>query len=159
MGRRVQDPAHGGVCSDGKRELGEDRFELAAGFGVESEFVVAAAQVLDELVPATDDLGGADTFQAAHWSCSGLQPAVIGFDGVVGVLLHRMAGLGHEFVEHAPGARSVVTSVGRRAATSARAKNRRVAARSRFSEASTSMTCPYWSIARYRYTQRPATLR
>ena len=63
LGRRVQDPAQGGVCSDGKREFGEDRFELAAGFGVESEFVVAAAQVLDELVPATDDLGGGIRFR------------------------------------------------------------------------------------------------
>jgi hypothetical protein len=34
----------------------------------------------------------------------------------------------------------------------ARVKNRQVAARSRFWDISTSMTCLYWSIARYRYT-------
>ncbi len=38
-------------------------------------------------------------------------------------------------------------------------KNRRVAARSRFGEISTSMTWPYLLIARYRYTHRPATFR
>jgi hypothetical protein len=101
-------------------------------------------------MPATDNLGGADAFQAAHRSGSGLQPPVIGFNRVVGVLLHDVPRLGHELVEHTgyAGARLVVTSVGRRAAFSARAKNRRVAARSRFGEARTSMTCPCWSIAR-----------
>ncbi len=36
-------------------------------------------------------------------------------------------------------------------------KNRRVAALSRRVDANTSMTCPNWSTARYRYTHRPAT--
>ena len=66
----------------------------------EAEFVVSTAQVLDERMPATDNLGGADAFQAAHRSRSGLQPAVIGFDRVVGVLLHDVPRLGHELVEH-----------------------------------------------------------
>jgi transposase InsO family protein len=48
------------------------------------------------------------------------------------------------------GARSVVTSVGDGPCSSAWVKNRRVAARSRFSATSTSMTWPNWSIARYR---------
>jgi hypothetical protein len=61
---------------------------------------VSAAQVLDERMSATDSLGGADAFQAAHRSRSGLQPAVIGFDRVVGVLLHDVPRLGHELVEH-----------------------------------------------------------
>ena len=61
-----QDPAYGGVWSDGEREFGEDRFELAAGFGVESEFVVVAAHGLDERVSATDHMGGADAFQDPH---------------------------------------------------------------------------------------------
>jgi hypothetical protein len=66
----------------------------------EDEFVVSTAQVLDERMPATDHLGAADAFQAAHRSRSGLQPAVIGFDRVVGVLLHDVPRLGHELVEH-----------------------------------------------------------
>ena len=76
-------------------------------------------------MPATDNLGGADAFQAAHRSRSGLQPTVIGFNRVVGVLLHDVPRLGHELVEHPRVRRggSVVTSVGRRAAFRARAKN------------------------------------
>ena len=61
---------------------------------------VSAAQVLDERMPAADHLRGADAFQAAHRSRSGLQPAVIGFNRVVGVLLHDVPRLGHELVEH-----------------------------------------------------------
>jgi hypothetical protein len=53
----------------------------------------------------------------------------------------------------------VVTSVGRLAAVNAWTKNRRVAAKSRYGEARTSMTCLCWSIARYKCTQRPATFR
>ena len=148
-------------CSDGKGEFGEDHREPAAGLGIEAEFVVSAAQVLDERMSATDHLGAAEPLQTSHRTSPGLQPAMISFDRVVGVLLHDVPRLGHELVEHRgyAGARSVVTSVGRRAPLSARAKNWRVAARSRFGEARTSMTCPCWSIARYRYTHCPATFR
>jgi hypothetical protein len=59
---------------------------------------------------------------------------------------------------HKAGARSVVTSAGTVPARSARVKNRRAAARSRRADSSTSMTWPCWSIARYRYVHRPATL-
>ena len=73
-------------CSDGKGEFSEARLELA-GLGIEAELVVSTAQVLDERMPAADNLGGADAFSAAHRSRSGLQSAVIGFNRVVGVLL------------------------------------------------------------------------
>ena len=53
---------------------------------------------------------------------------------------------------------SVVTSTGTGPWRMARVKNRRAAAVSRCSDSSTSMTCPYWSTARYRYRHRPATL-
>ena len=68
-------------------------------------------------MPATDNLRGADAFQAAHRSRSGLQPGMIGFNRVVGVLLHDVPRLGNQLVEHTRvrRARSVVTSVGRRA--------------------------------------------
>ena len=62
-------------CSDGKGEFGEARLEPATGLGIEAEFVVSTAQVLDERMPATDKLGGADAFQAAHRWRAGLQPA------------------------------------------------------------------------------------
>jgi hypothetical protein len=41
---------------------------------------------------------------------------------------------------------------------SARWKNRRAAPASRRADTSTSMTCPYWSTARYTYRQTPFTL-
>jgi hypothetical protein len=56
------------------------------------------------------------------------------------------------------GALSVVTSTGAGPRVSARVKKRRAAAVSRCSDSRTSMTCPYWSTARYSYVQRPATL-
>ena len=87
-------------CSDGKGEFGEDRFDPAAGLGIEAELVVSTAQVLNERMPATDNFGGADAFQAAHRSRSGLQPAVICFNRVVGVLLHDVPRRGHELVKH-----------------------------------------------------------
>jgi hypothetical protein len=47
--------------------------------------------------------------------------------------------------------------IGRSRAFRARVKNRRVVAKSRFGATRTSMTWPYWSIAQYIYTHRPAT--
>ena len=56
-----------------------------AGGDVGGEFVVAAAEVLDERVPGGSDPRGPEAFQPAHRPQPGLQPAMIGFDGVVGV--------------------------------------------------------------------------
>jgi hypothetical protein len=53
---------------------------------------------------------------------------------------------------------SVVTSTGAGRYLNARVKNRRAAAVSGCSDSSTSMTCPYWSTARYRERHRPAIL-
>ena len=50
-----------------------------------AEFVVAAAEILDEGVPGSDDLGGAATFQSSHRPQPCLQPAAINFDLVVRV--------------------------------------------------------------------------
>src|SRR5207248_9844742 len=65
-----------------------------------SEFVVAAADVLDEGVPGGDYSCAAELFEPAHRSQSGLQPSVIGFDRVVSVLLGDMAGGRHQLVEY-----------------------------------------------------------
>ena len=51
------------ALSDGKGEFGEACLEPAAGLGIEAEFVVFAAQVLDERMAAADKLGGADAFR------------------------------------------------------------------------------------------------
>jgi hypothetical protein len=135
-GRKTIAPSLWGRCSDGKGEFGEARLQPAAGLSIEAEVVVSTAQVLNERMPATDKLGGADAFQAAHRSRSGPQPAVIGFNRVVGVLLHHVpdSGTTSSSTRGYAGARSVVNSLGHRAAFRARAKNRRVAARSRFGE-------------------------
>jgi len=53
--------------------------------------------------------------------------------------------------------RSVVTSAGSPWALIAVEKNVVAAFTSRFFETYTSMTCPYWSTARYTYRQVPAT--
>jgi hypothetical protein len=61
---------------------------------------VAAADVLDERVPGANHLGRAEPFEPTHRSQSGLEPNVIGFDGVVRVVLHDMARRGQQFIEH-----------------------------------------------------------
>src|ERR671917_2332289 len=66
-----------------------------------AQFVVAAADVLDERVPSTDHLRAAELFKAAHRSQAELQPSVIGFDRIVRILLGHMAGGGCQLIEHA----------------------------------------------------------
>ena len=62
--------------------------EPVAGGDVGGEFIVTTAEVLDERVPGGDDPCGAVAFQAAHRPQPSLQPAVIGLDRVVRVLLN-----------------------------------------------------------------------
>jgi hypothetical protein len=71
-------------------EFGECGGEAPGGRGVDGEFIVAAAEVLDEGVSGDDDLGCDVCSQAPHRSEPVLEPAVIGFDRVVGVLLDVM---------------------------------------------------------------------
>ena len=56
-----------------------------------AEFVVAAADVLDECVSGADHAGRAEPFEATHWPKSGLEASMIGLDGIIPVLLHNMA--------------------------------------------------------------------
>jgi hypothetical protein len=65
-----------------------------------SQFVVAAADVLDEGVAGSDYSCAAELFEPAHGSQSGLQPSVIAFDRIISVLLGDMAGARHQLVEH-----------------------------------------------------------
>jgi hypothetical protein len=60
---------------------------------------VAAAEVLDEGVSGGDHRCRSEVFEAAHRAEPGLQPAVVGFDVVVGVLLGYMQGVRGEFIE------------------------------------------------------------
>ncbi len=68
---------------------------------VYAEFIVSAAEVLDERVSGANHSGGAEPCQAAHRPPPRLQPSMIGFDRVVGVLLDNMAGGGHQFIDNA----------------------------------------------------------
>jgi hypothetical protein len=69
-------------------------------FHIDTEFVVAAAEVLDERVAGADHAGGAQPFESAHRPHSGLEPSMIGFEGIVRVLLHDMARGGQQLIEH-----------------------------------------------------------
>ena len=51
--------------------------------GVGAEFVVAAAEVLDERVSADDDARGAVGLEAAHRADPGFEATVVAFDAVV----------------------------------------------------------------------------
>lgn len=51
--------------SDGTREFGEDCLEPMLLVDIDTEFVVAAAQVLDEGVPGTDHVRRREPFQSA----------------------------------------------------------------------------------------------
>jgi len=62
---------------------------------VDTEFIVAAAQVLDEGVPG-DGPQGAVAFQSAHRPQPGLEPAVVGFHPVVGVAVGDVRGGGDQ---------------------------------------------------------------
>ena len=110
------------------------RYPQFRGF-FDSEFVVAAAEVLHECVPGADHPGAAELFEAAYRPQLGLESAVVGFERVIRVLLHDMACGGHQFIQ-CPwvGGRAVGSHLsGRCAVRSAWVKNRQVAVRSRFS--------------------------
>ncbi len=68
--------------------------------GVDAEFVVAAANVLDECLPGADRLGGTDAFQSTHRPQAGLELAVVGFDPVVRPPGIDVTGVRQQFVEH-----------------------------------------------------------
>jgi hypothetical protein len=62
------------------------------------KFVVSAADILDERVPGSDHSCAAKLFEATHRSQSGLESAVVGFDGVIRVFLQDMAGGGQQLI-------------------------------------------------------------
>ncbi len=104
--RNVSMAGRCGAVSDGVGEFGEGRREPMPWTDVHAEFVVTAEQILDEGVPGTDHTGRAEPLQTAHRPQPGLEPTMIGFDRVTGVLLHDVASAGQQLIEH--------TRVGRR---------------------------------------------
>jgi hypothetical protein len=69
--------------------------------GIQSEFVVATAEILDERMSGTDHPCRAELFQATHRPQRSLEPTMIGFDRVIGVLLGDVAGSGCQLLEYA----------------------------------------------------------
>ena len=66
-------------------EFGERGGDPQVPDGFDSEFVMAAAKVLQEREPGDDDCGGAVGAQAPHGSQPMFKAAVIGFDSIVRV--------------------------------------------------------------------------
>jgi hypothetical protein len=67
---------------------------------VHTEFVLAAAEILDECVAGTDHSCRTEPFQTTHRLQSGFEPSMIGLDGVIGVLLYDVACARQQLVEH-----------------------------------------------------------
>jgi hypothetical protein len=101
-----------------------------------------------------------EPFHAAHRPQPGIQAPVIGFDGVIRVLLGDVTRGGEQLLDHSRVGRCPVGGHLARAPAVIEGADEESAGGSqiRFSDTNTSMTWPYWSIARYRYTHRPATL-
>ena len=67
---------------------------------IDTEFVVAATEVLHKGMPGADYPCRAQSFEPAHRSQPGLRPAMIRLDRIVGILLHDVArGGGHQFLD------------------------------------------------------------
>jgi hypothetical protein len=77
--------------SDGEGEFGEGRREPMLWVEFHAEFVVAAADVLDECVSGADHAGRAEPFEATHGPESRLEPSMIGLDWIIPVLPHDVA--------------------------------------------------------------------
>ena len=89
-----------GSGSDRQSQLGERRGNAQLRWDVHAEFVMSAAQILNEGVPGDDHLGCSIGEQPAHRSEPVFELAVVGLDEVVGVLLDVVPGRGEEFVEY-----------------------------------------------------------
>jgi hypothetical protein len=87
--------------SDGHRELVESCRDPVAGGDVDGEFVVAAAEILDERVPGSQDPRGPVALQSAHRPQPRFQPPVICFDRVIRVTLGGMQRRGDQLIQDA----------------------------------------------------------
>jgi len=85
--------------SDGHRELAEGCACPVAGGDIDGEFIMTAAEILDERVPGRDDPRGPVALQAAHRPEPGFQPPVISLDRIVRITLDYMQCRGDQLVE------------------------------------------------------------
>ena len=89
-----------GVVPRSDGEFSEGRREPMLRVEFYAEFVVAAADVLDECVSGADYAGRAEPFEATHWPESGLEPSMIGLDWIIPVLLHDVAHGRQQLIEY-----------------------------------------------------------
>ena len=144
---------------DGEGEFGEGHHEPIFRVGIRAELVVATSEVLDEGVSGADHSGGAKLFEAAHRPQSSLESPMICFDEVIGVLLGDVTGGMHQLVEHTGIGRCSVRRHLLRVGAVIQSPGEEPAGGRQVSLLGhqDAMTWPYWSIARYRETHRPAS--
>jgi hypothetical protein len=85
--------------SDDSGEFGERRRDAPVGARIDPEFIVPAAHVLHERVAVHDHAGGAIAHESPHRTQPRLEPAVIGLDPVVRVLLGVVEGGWDELID------------------------------------------------------------
>ena len=71
----------------GGRQFVSDKQTRARRADVNPEFIVAAPNVLHQRVTANDHSCGVVAFESTHRSEAGIEPAMVGFDPIVRVLL------------------------------------------------------------------------
>jgi len=86
--------------SDRESEFSECGGQPQRRLGFDSQFVVSAAQVLDERVSSDHHARRPVSLQPPHWSQSGFEPAVVAFDQVVLVLAGVLRGGGDQVLDH-----------------------------------------------------------
>jgi len=85
--------------SDRQGESGERRSDPPPGWDVESEFVLSAAQVVDEGMSGDDHLGCSIGAQPAHRFEAFFELTVVGLDRIAGVRFDVVPRRGDQFVE------------------------------------------------------------
>jgi hypothetical protein len=85
--------------SDRQGQLVEGSQDPEVYYFLSPKFVVSAADILDERVPGSDHSCAAKLFEATHRPQSGLESAVIGFDGIIRVFLQDMTGGGQQLLQ------------------------------------------------------------
>ena len=88
------------VVPDGSAEVVESSGDAERMVGLDTEYVVAATNVLHEGVTADDHSGGPVGLESAHRSQSGLEPPVVSLNAVVHVLVGVVERVRDQLLDH-----------------------------------------------------------
>jgi hypothetical protein len=69
---------------------------------MDTEFVMAAPNVLHQRVAAHDHAGGMVAFEVPHRTQPRLEPSVIGLNPIIRILLRVVERCRHELIDHRP---------------------------------------------------------